>query len=259
MSAARAIVRGFPLSRVSSCANSSARCSIRSASFQICLPQTETVIFLQGPLSKALRADFTARSISSFSPLGTRVRTLLLEGSRTSKVSPLAESTRFPSINSFCGEARKSLIAESGCGAVAVVMTISNQARESKISRDIPHLINFGCTSIIILIGKEIKFFFSKLRKVWEKSGQGYALRKWWRTLVKGTTCAHEHRRLAVPAPRSYWIQPRGRYIQALSPDASSMFTQLFSILRTFMEKYLSTGAQFTLGYWVPGPSLRLV
>jgi len=41
-------------------------------------------------------------------------------------------------------------------------MTISNQARESKISRDIPHLINFGCTSIIILIRKEIKFFLNQ-------------------------------------------------------------------------------------------------
>ncbi len=99
--------------------------------FQSILPLSETVVFLHGPFSKALRAALTARSISSFSPLGTWVKMPLLEGSRTSKVFPLVESTRLPSIDNFCGEARKFFTADTGSGVV--VMAIPNKTMESKI------------------------------------------------------------------------------------------------------------------------------
>ena len=155
------MVRGFPLSRVSSCANSSDRCSIRSASFQISLPLSDTVSFLQGPFLKAFRADFTARSISAFSPLGTRVRTVLLEGSRTSKY--LHWQSRLASHQStvFVGR-RENLLSLK---AVAVWLRWSwlspiSQSLESKIRKSNPYLINFDGTSIIILIGNEIKVFF---------------------------------------------------------------------------------------------------
>ena len=37
------------------------------------------------------------------------------------------------------------------------------------------------------------------------------------------------------------------------------MYTQSLSIFRTFIAKNLSTGAQATLGNFVPGPSRKLV
>lgn len=71
MSATRAILSGLPLSSVSIIASSSALASIASPSFQISLARAAGVIFVHGPLSKALRAAATARSTSSLSLAAT--------------------------------------------------------------------------------------------------------------------------------------------------------------------------------------------
>jgi len=52
-------------------------------------------------------------------------------------------------------------------------MAISNQAWESKIRSGTSHLINFGCTPIIILIENEIKSFFESKGRVGRNLGLG--------------------------------------------------------------------------------------
>jgi len=155
------MVRGFPLSRVSSCANSSDRCSIRSASFQISLPLSDTVSFLQGPFLKAFRADFTARSISAFHPWERGSGQCCWKGPGPQKY--LHWQSRLASHQStvFVGR-RENLLSLK---AVAVWLRWSwlspiSQSLESKIRKSNPYLINFDGTLIIILIGNEIKVFF---------------------------------------------------------------------------------------------------
>src|ERR1700756_4454569 len=95
-SAMRAILSGLPLSSDSSCANSSVCFSIRSARRHIMRPRSEGEIFDHGPVAKAARAAFTARSISSRSPSATFERTSPVagfvggEGFAGSGVDPLA-------------------------------------------------------------------------------------------------------------------------------------------------------------------------
>src|SRR5215470_1060782 len=94
---------GLPLSSVSSCASSSACCSISSATFQSNRPRCEGVIFGQGPLSKALRAAVTARLMSSLSPSATLASTSPVDGSIVSNALPLAAATHCPPMSILTG------------------------------------------------------------------------------------------------------------------------------------------------------------
>ena len=63
-------------------------------------PRSDAVILLHGPASNALRAAFTARSMSSASPSATRARVSPVAGLGVSNVLPDAESVHCPSMNS---------------------------------------------------------------------------------------------------------------------------------------------------------------
>src|SRR5580704_1873055 len=120
-SATRATASGLPLSSDSSCANSSRCFSIRSASFQIIFPRTAGEVLDQGPVWKAARAAFTARSISSRSPSATFASTSPVAGLYVAKVFPEAASTHLPLMRSFCFRATKLETFESIDGAVTAV------------------------------------------------------------------------------------------------------------------------------------------
>src|SRR5664279_1975191 len=83
---------GFPLSRASRRASSSACFSIRSASLFISLPRSAAAILRHGPRSNAWRAAFTARSTSSLSASATRQISSPVEGLIVAKVRPEAAS-----------------------------------------------------------------------------------------------------------------------------------------------------------------------
>src|ERR1700735_2839610 len=94
-SSRRALVTGLPLSSASISANSSACFSRRSPRFHTSLERSAGEIRDHGPVSNALRAAFTARSISASSPAGTCAMISCVAGSSTSKVLPLLAATHF--------------------------------------------------------------------------------------------------------------------------------------------------------------------
>src|SRR6267154_3398204 len=102
-SAARATWYGLPLSSDSSCANSSACFSIRSASLFISTPRSAALILRHGPLSNAARAAATALSTSAASDSATCLITSPVDGLIVGKVFPDTLSTHFPLISSFVG------------------------------------------------------------------------------------------------------------------------------------------------------------
>src|ERR1700730_7887981 len=102
-SAARATWYGLPLSSDSSCANSSACFSIRSASLFINTPRAEALILRHAPLSNAARAAATALSTYAESASATCVITSPVDGLIVGNVFPEVLSTHFPLIRSFVG------------------------------------------------------------------------------------------------------------------------------------------------------------
>src|SRR6267154_65085 len=102
-SAAFATWYGLPLSSDSSCANSSACFSIRSASLFINTPRSAALILRHGPLSNAARAAATALSTSAASDSATCVMTSPVDGLIVGNVFPETLSTHFPLISSFVG------------------------------------------------------------------------------------------------------------------------------------------------------------
>ena len=73
---------------------------MRSPIFHTTLPLSEGVILLQGPSSKAARAAFTARSMSSAPPDATVASGAPVAGLGVVNVSPDAASTHFPPMKS---------------------------------------------------------------------------------------------------------------------------------------------------------------
>ncbi|MCY1371399.1 hypothetical protein D9M69_585390 [compost metagenome] len=81
-------VMGLPVSRVSASASASASRRTRSATFNNSFDRWEPLDFRQPP-SKALRAAVTARSTSSWVPLGKDVTSTSWAGLSRVKVSPV--------------------------------------------------------------------------------------------------------------------------------------------------------------------------
>src|SRR5882757_2651921 len=102
-SAAFATWYGLPLSSDSSCANSSACFSMRSASLFIKTPRSAALILRHGPLSNAARAAATALSTSAASDSATCVITLPVDGLIVGNVFPDTLSTHLPLISNFVG------------------------------------------------------------------------------------------------------------------------------------------------------------
>ena len=97
----------MPLSSVSSSAISSPFASMRSASLSSSRARCAGVIDAQGGDSNALRAAFTATSISAAPPAAACANTCAFAGSMTSKVSPDCAACHLPPMNSSRGFAVK--------------------------------------------------------------------------------------------------------------------------------------------------------
>ena len=80
---------------------------MRSASFSSSRARCAGVIDDHGGDSKALRAAFTAASMSASPPDAARANTCALAGSMTSKVSPDCAACQRPPMNSSRGRAVK--------------------------------------------------------------------------------------------------------------------------------------------------------
>src|SRR5829696_7787750 len=118
-SAALATAFGLPLSMASSAASSSACSRIRSPILCRRRPRADGVMRAQGPLSKARRAAFTAKSTSALSPSATRATTSPVAGSVTSKVLPDWAGTHLPSIRRWRSFDSHSWIAGGTLGETA--------------------------------------------------------------------------------------------------------------------------------------------
>src|ERR1700729_463324 len=110
----RALVTGLPLSSASISANSSACFSRRSPSFHTSCERSAGEMRDHGPVSNALRAAFTARSMSALSPAGTRAMISCAAGSSTSKVLPLLAAVGQHVM--LLGQKRLRIFAELGFG-----------------------------------------------------------------------------------------------------------------------------------------------
>ncbi len=119
----RAMLSGIPLSRVSRIAISSAFFSSASASFHMRLRRTDGFMADHGPLSKARRAAWTARSISAAAPAEALAKTSPVAGLMTSNVSPDRAGTNLPSMNNAWVRARKLWTRVNGSDLVKDIWT----------------------------------------------------------------------------------------------------------------------------------------
>src|SRR5580693_9275758 len=133
-----AMPKGMPLSRLSTWPISSAACSMRSASFHNRRARATGGMLGQGPLSNALRAARTARSISSAPPAAAWPRTLPVAGFSTSMRPPARGSTHSLLISNPCLRPRKAWVrAKSGRSAAFMadssLIVLQTQSRHALI------------------------------------------------------------------------------------------------------------------------------
>src|SRR5262245_2526536 len=190
------------------------------------LPRSAALIFGHGPDSNALRAAFTARSISALSPSATSQIVSPVAGLRVGKHLPETESTHLPPMNIGCCVLTLGGLTRVGAAAVAVAINIL-RGEKRDTGRDVAILSLRRAQSqaaTLFYAALHNRFFGSVGKRTTQKGEELCLCRTSMTTTVCGFASVGDH---AVIGQSSFVVlHPFGRKVEQppYPPESSDNF-----------------------------------